>query len=83
MISAQVLGNQRREIDENVKWLKLHRVRKIDLGRINYKTKKGEVCHRYFLNCVNIGFIASIMNLRRQTHHIFGSRTLSFAFSLF
>jgi YegS/Rv2252/BmrU family lipid kinase len=78
---ARFWGIKEGEIDENVKWLKLHRVRKIDLGRINYKNKKGEACHRYFLNCVNIGFIASIMNLRRQTHHIFGSRTLSFAFS--
>ena len=36
---------------------------------------------RYFLNCVNIGLIAAIMNLRRQTRHVFGSRTLSFIFS--
>ncbi|HRN21404.1 MAG TPA: lipid kinase, partial [Prevotella sp.] len=27
---------------------------------------------------INIGLIAAIMNLRRKTHHIFGSRTLSF-----
>ena len=43
---------------------------------------KGEKCHRYFLNCVNVGLIASLMNLRKQTRRIFGSRTLSFVGSL-
>ncbi len=50
----------------------------IDLGCIRYTNKKGEKCHRYFLNCVNVGLIASIMNLRRKTHHVFGSRSISF-----
>ena len=58
-----------------------HRVRKIDLGCMRYKNKHGEACRMYFLNCVNIGLVATIMNLRRQTRHIFGSRTLSFIFS--
>lgn len=74
------------EFDENnyqqtIKWLKRRRVRKIDLGVIRYTNKHGEACHRYFLNCINIGLIAAIMNLRRQTRHYFGSRTLSFVFS--
>lgn len=30
---------------------------------------------------MNVGLIAAIMNLRRKTHHVFGSRTLSFLFS--
>lgn len=67
--------------DETVKWLKMRRVRKIDLGCIRYTNKHEEKCRRYFLNCINIGLIASIMNLRRRTRHIFGSRTLSFIFS--
>lgn len=72
-----------REGDEQrvVGWLKAHRVRRIDLGCIRYKNKHGEACRRYFLNCVNIGLIAGIMNLRRQTRHFFGSRTLSFVVS--
>lgn len=69
------------DIEQTVDWLKERHVRKIDLGCIRYKNTKDENCHRYFLNCVNVGLIASIMNLRRQTHHIFGSRTLSFLFS--
>ena len=70
------------EIEQTVKWLKERRVRKIDLGCIRYKNAKGENCHRYFLNCVNIGLISAIMNLRRQTRRLFGSRTLSFVCSL-
>ena len=70
------------DIAQTVDWLIKRRVRKIDLGCIRYTNKKGEKCHRYFLNCVNIGLIADIMNLRRQTRRLFGSRTLSFLLSL-
>lgn len=67
--------------EQTIGWLKERRVRKIDLGCMRYTNRKGEACRRYFLNCVNVGLIASIMNLRRQTRHFFGSRTLSFLFS--
>ena len=70
-------------IPQTVGWLKKHRVRKVDLGYIRYSNAKGEKCHRYFLNCVNIGMTADIMNLRRQTRRLFGSRSLSFISSLF
>lgn len=68
-------------VEQSVRWLKERRVRKIDLGCLRYKNKEGDSCHRYFLNCVNVGLVATIMNLRRQTHHYFVSRTLSFLFS--
>ena len=71
------------DIEQTVDWLLKRRVRKIDIGCIRYTNKKGERCHRYFLNCVNIGMTADIMNLRRQTRRLFGSRTLSFISSLF
>ena len=66
------------DIEKTVASLKARRIRKIDLGCIRYTNKKGEKCRRYFLNCINIGLIAAIMNLRRKTHHMFGSRMLSF-----
>ena len=69
------------EYQKNIEWIRQRRIRKIDLGCIRYNNKNGEGCHRYFLNCVNVGYIAAIMNLKRKTHHIFGSRTLSFVFS--
>jgi diacylglycerol kinase family enzyme len=68
---------------KTIGWLKKRRVRKIDLGCIRYTNKHGDRCHRYFLNCINIGLIASIMNLRRKTRHFFGSRTISFLISFF
>lgn len=68
-------------LEQTVDWLKKHRVRAVDVGCIRYENKKGEQCHRYFLNCVNIGLIADVMNLRRQTRSLLGSRTLSFIVS--
>lgn len=68
--------------EQTVSSLLRHRVRKIDLGCIRYTNQQQEKCHRYFLNCVNIGMTADIMNLRRQTRRLFGSRTLSFVSSL-
>ena len=71
------------EIEQTVDWLIKRRIRKVDLGCIRYTNAKCEKCHRYFLNCLNIGMIADIMNLRRQTRRLFGSRTLSFISSVF
>ena len=79
---AHFWGLKEGEIETTIKSLKKRRIRKIDLGYIRYNNKKGEICRRYFLNCINIGLIATIMNLRRQTRRLFGSRTLSFIFSL-
>ena len=78
---AHFWGFDDSNIGQTVAWLKQRRIRKIDLGCIRYTNKKGDKCIRYFLNCINVGFIANIMNLRRKTHHAFGSRTLSFIFS--
>lgn len=78
---AHFWGFDDRETEQTVAWLKGHRVRRIDLGCIRYVNESDVKCHRYFLNCVNIGLVASIMNLRRKTRHFFGSRTLSFLFS--
>ena len=70
-------------LEQTVDWLIKHRVRTVDVGCIRYENKKGEHCHRYFLNCVNIGLIADVMNLRRQARSLLGSRTLSFIASIF
>ncbi|MGG6544844.1 UNVERIFIED_CONTAM: lipid kinase [Prevotella sp. 15_C9] len=78
---AHFWGFREDDIDQTIEWLQKRRIRKIDLGHISYKNRKGERCHRYFLNCINIGLIATIMNLRRRTRHILGSRSLSFIFS--
>lgn len=78
---AHFWGITDQDADETIAWLKKRKIRRIDVGRIGYRNKNNEQCHRYFLNCINIGLVATIMNLRRQTRHYFGSRTLSFLFS--
>ena len=75
------------DFDENddaqtVRWLKQRRIRKIDVGRIDYTDKKGKEQHRYFINCINIGLTADIMNLRRQARQVLGSKQLAFLWSL-
>ena len=75
---ARYWGFRESEVEQTVEWLSQRRIRKVDLGCIRYMNKKGERCRRYFLNCVNIGLTASIMNLRRRTRRILGSQTLSF-----
>lgn len=70
-------------VEQTVDWLVKRRVRTIDLGCVRYNNKKGEKCHRYFLNCVNVGLIADVMNLRRHARSLLGSRTLSFVVSIF
>lgn len=70
-------------LEQAVDWLIKRRIRQVDLGCIRYKNKKGEQCHRYFLNCINVGLIADVMNLRKQARSLLGSRTLSMIVSFF
>ena len=70
-------------LEQTVDWLIKRRIRQVDLGCIRYKNKKGEQCHRYFLNCMNVGLIADVMNLRKQARSLLGSRTLSMIVSFF
>lgn len=54
------------------------RERRVDVGCIRYTDKHCERHHRYFINCVNIGLVAALQNLRRRARHILGSRTLAY-----
>ena len=80
---ARFWGFVEDDVEQTVGWLSERRIRRIDLGCVRYTNSNQEHCHRYFLNCLNIGMTADIMNLRRQTRRLFGSRTLSFISSLF
>ena len=80
---ARFWGFVEDDVEQTVGWLAERRIRRIDLGCVRYTNSNQEHCHRYFLNCLNIGMTADIMNLRRQTRRLFGSRTLSFISSLF
>ena len=65
------------DIQQAVDIIANHRVRKIDLGCIKYTNEKGEKCHRHFLNCVNIGLVASVIQKQRKAQGSFLSK-LSF-----
>jgi diacylglycerol kinase family enzyme len=78
---ARYWGFRESDIEQTVAWLNQRRIRRVDLGCIRYVNKDGDRCRRYFLNCVNIGLTASIMNLRRRTRRLLGSQTLSFVIS--
>ena len=80
---ARFWGFVEDDVEQTVGWLAERRIRRIDLGCVRYTNSNQEHCHRYFLNCLNIGMTADIMNLRRQTRRLFGSRPLSFISSLF
>ena len=79
---ARFWGYDEDNIEQTVDWLRKGRTRLIDLGCIRFTDKLGEQQHRYFLNCVNIGTTADIMNLRQQTRRLLWSRTLSFIVSV-
>jgi len=49
--------------DNIIKSIKKNRVRKIDVGLLQYTNGKGEACRRYFLNSINIGSIAHTLLL--------------------
>ena len=61
------------ELEDNIERLVRHRVRKVDIGCIRYTNQQGERCRRYFLNCICIGLVASVMNLRRRAHGLLGA----------
>ncbi len=61
--------------------LLLRKTRRVDVGVC--KMNGGELPTRYFLNCVNIGAVASIVNIRRKTRKFWGLETLSYLTSAF
>ena len=69
--------------DNIIKSIKKNRVRKIDVGLLQYTNGKGEACRRYFLNSINIGSIAYVMGIKSKMNNIFSSRFFSFLLSFF
>ncbi len=69
---------QDNELERCVDIIMKKRVRKVDLGCIRYTNEKNERCHRYFLNCLCIGLVASVIRQRRRSSGAFGWRKLAF-----
>lgn len=61
-----------------VKVIRTGRVKRVDVGCVKYTDKYNACHHRYFINCINIGLVASLQNLRNRTRKLLGSRTLSY-----
>ena len=68
-------------VEDCVDYIQKGNVRKIDAGCIKYTNKDDERCHRYFLNCINIGLSAHITRIRHNTRRLLFSRKLSFVVS--
>ncbi len=68
-------------VEDCVDYIAKGNSRKIDTGCIRYINKDNESCHRYFLNCINLGLSAHITRVRHQTRSILFSRKLSFIIS--
>lgn len=79
---ASFWGFKEKNLDHIAESLKEHRVRKVDVGCIRYKNIDGKDEVNYFLNCVNIGLIASIQKLKRKTRKYLWSRKISYIVSL-
>ena len=74
---ARFWGFDEDNVEQTVGWLARRRVRRIDVGCVSYADDDGEQHKCHFVNCVNIGLIAAIMDLRGRTRRALGSRTLS------
>ena len=66
------------EIDEDdpiaaVDTIIRRRVRKVDLGILSTNDQK-----YYFLNCLNVGLVASIMDIKHKTYRFWGLSSLSY-----
>lgn len=79
---ASFWGFTEKDIDGVVASIKARRIRKVDVGCLYYTDKEGVKNTRYFLNCINIGLIAAIQRLKKQTREVLWSRKISYIISL-
>lgn len=62
---AHYWGFDEERYKETIGRLLLRRTRKIDVGHLNIRKEDGEKT-LYFLNCINVGVVAAITDLRRK-----------------
>ncbi len=77
---ARYWGIESSDYRRTINGLLHRRTRRIDVGRAVITTGTAAQTE-YFINCVNIGIAASIMNLRRKTKSFLGTRLLSYLVS--
>ena len=79
---AHFWGIEEDNYKQNIDWLIKRRLRKVDVGYC-VSERLGEDHPRYFLNCVNVGLVANIMNIKHKTRRFWGMLTLSHLSSMF
>lgn len=79
---AHFWGFEEDDYKQTIDWLVKGRVRKVDVGYC-VSEKLGENRPRFFLNCVNVGLVANIMNIKHKTRRFWGMLTLSHLASMF
>ena len=79
---AHFWGFEEDNYRQTIDWLVEHRLRKVDVGYCQPENPSGAT-PRYFLNCVNVGLVANIMNIKHKTRRFWGMLTLSHLASMF
>lgn len=80
---AAYWGLSKGNLQHSIDTIKKARERLIDVGHVDYTDTEGEKTGRYFINCVNLGLVASLQNIRMKARKLLGSRTLSYVASFF
>lgn len=78
---ARFWGFEENNIEQNIKTLIDRRLKTIDIGTLLYENTEGKRCRRYFLNCVTIGLVSSVINIHRQAKVLGGLSLISYLFS--
>ena len=73
---AKFWGIQPADYKKAVDAIIKRKTRKIDLGVCDYNTSNGQV-RRFFLNCINVGLGAKLIELSNSTKIITGSQRIS------
>lgn len=60
-----------------------YRIRKIDVGFCEYRAKDGDPECRPFINCVNVGLTAQVINIYHRAQRFWGVRLIAFCWSAF
>lgn len=78
---ATFWGFDKEKDAQTIEWLKARRIRRVDIGEINY-TVDGQPRGHFFFNCANVGLVANIMKLKFRSRRIFGLTTLTYFSSM-
>ncbi len=79
---AHFWGFEEDNYKQTIDWLIKRRIRKVDVGYC-VSERTGDKRPRFFLNCVNVGLVADIMNIKHKTRRFRGVLTLSHLSSMF